>query len=123
MALLRQYYTNFTAGELTPLLSSRIDADAYKNAVKTLRNARIRAQGGITRRPGLQYHQTLQNTVYQLEGYIFDENEAYILLFSNGRLDIVDVDNPSTLLQTITSSECEWDNTNLGQLVVEVQPP
>ena len=51
MALLRQYYTNFTAGELTPLLSSRIDADAYKNAVKTLRNARIRAQGGITRRP------------------------------------------------------------------------
>lgn len=118
MALLRQYYTNFTAGELTPLLSSRIDADAYKNAVKTLRNARIRAQGGITRRPGLQYHQTLLNTVYQLEGYIFDENEAYILLFSNGRLDIVDTDNPSVLLQTITSSECEWNNTNLGQLVV-----
>ena len=73
VALLRQYYTNFTAGELTPLLSSRIDADAYKNAVKTLRNnARIRARGGITRRPGLQYHQTLLNTVCISLRYIFD---------------------------------------------------
>lgn len=118
MALLRQYYTNFTAGELTPLLSSRIDADAYKNAVKTLRNARIRAQGGITRRPGMVYHQTINNEPYQLESYIFDENESYILLFRNGALDIVDTTSPNTILQTITSSRCEWDATNIGQLVV-----
>ena len=33
MALLRQFYTNFTSGELSPLLSSRIDTEAYKNGV------------------------------------------------------------------------------------------
>ena len=118
MALLRQYYTNFTAGELSPLLSSRIDADAYRNGAKTLRNARIRAQGGITRRPGLIYHQTLNNEAYQLENYIFDEDEAYILLFRVGALDIVDTDNPTAILQSITLSECDWTANEIGELIV-----
>ena len=61
MALLRQFYTNFTSGELSPLLSSRIDSEAYKNGGKTLTNVRLRAQGGVTRRPGLRYLQTLTN--------------------------------------------------------------
>ena len=70
MALLRQFYTNFTSGELSPLLSSRIDAQAYKNGADKLRNVRLRAQGGITRRPGFRYLQTLSNIAYQSEPYI-----------------------------------------------------
>ena len=69
MALLRQYYTNFSAGELTPLLSSRVDSDAYKNGAFRLRNVRLKAQGGLSRRPGLRYLQTLSNTTYQAEAY------------------------------------------------------
>ena len=75
MALLRQFYTNFTAGELTPLLSSRLDSDAYKNGAKTLRNFRLRAQGGITRRPGCRYLQTISNIAYQME-------EVFIMLIT-----------------------------------------
>ena len=116
MALLRQFYTNFTSGELSPLLSSRIDSEAYKNGGKTLTNVRLRAQGGITRRPGLRYLQTLTSTAYQSEPYIYDEDEAYLLLFSNTKLEIVDVANPTVILQTITS--CPWLTAHIGNIVV-----
>ena len=116
MALLRQFYTNFTSGELSPLLSSRIDAQAYKNGADKLRNVRLRAQGGITRRPGFRYLQTLSNIAYQSEPYIYDEDEAYLLLFSNQRLDIVDASDPANVLQSITS--CPWLTAHIGELVV-----
>ena len=116
MALLRQYYTNFSAGELTPLLSSRVDSDAYKNGAFRLRNVRLKAQGGLTRRPGLRYLQTLSNTTYQAEAYIYDEDEAYILLFYANALKIIDTSNPTVLLQTITS--LTWTSSMIGSLVV-----
>lgn len=117
MALLRQFYTNFTSGELSPLLSSRIDTQAYQNGVKKLRNGRVMAQGGVTRRPGLKYLQTLSNINYQTEAYVYDEDEAYIILFSDGRIDIVDQSSPTTIAASITSG-CPWSNTQIGGLVV-----
>jgi hypothetical protein len=116
MALLRQFTTNFSSGELSPLLSSRVDAAAYANGAFRLRNVRLKAQGGCTRRPGLRYLQTLANEAYQTEAYVFDENEAYILLFSNTKLRIVDISDPTTLLQTITG--CPWQTSQIGSLVV-----
>jgi hypothetical protein len=116
MALLRQYYTNFSAGELSPLLSSRIDSEAYKNGANQLRNVRIRAQGGVTRRPGLQYLQTLSNITYQSEAFVYDEDEAYIILFSSGRIDIVDASSPTSIAASITSS-VPW-TSQVGSLVV-----
>lgn len=116
MALLRQFYTNFTAGEITPLLSSRVDSNAYKNGVKSLKNFRILSQGGIRRRGGLRYLQELSDIPYQTETYIYDEDEAYILLFSNARLDIVDVTDPTNIADTITS--CPWTTAMIGELKV-----
>ena len=116
MALLRQFYTNFTAGEISPLLSSRVDTDAYKNGAKTLRNFRILSQGGIRRRPGLQYFRTLTNTTYQTEPYVYDEDEAYIVLFSNTKAEIIDITDPSTIVSTLTS--CPWTTAMIGELKV-----
>lgn len=116
MALLRSFYSNFTAGELSPLLSSRVDSDAYKNGLKTLRNYRILSQGGVRRRPGMQRLQTLSNVAFQTEPYIYDENESYILLFSNAKLEVVDVSSPSTIVDTITS--CPWTTAMIGSLSV-----
>ena len=116
MTLLRQYVTNFSSGELSPLLSSRLDAQAYKNGAFRLRNVRLRSQGGVTRRPGLRYHQTISNLTYQTEAYIYDEDEAYILLFSAGELRIIDDSNPTVILDTIGS--CPWTANEIGQLVV-----
>lgn len=116
MALLRQFYTNFTSGELTPLFTARVDANAYKNGVKDLENYRILSQGGIRRRGGLRYLQTLTNIAYQAEPYVYDEDEAYILLFSNTKLEIVDASSPTSIVQTITS--CPWTTAMIGALKV-----
>ena len=116
MALLRQFYTNFTSGELTPLFTARIDSAAYKNGVKDLENYRILSQGGIRRRGGLRYLQTLTNTTYQAEPYVYDEDEAYILLFSNTKLEVVDASSPTSIVQTITS--CPWTTAMIGELKV-----
>jgi len=116
MALVRQFYTNFTAGEISPLLSSRVDSDAYRNGLKTLTNFRMKAQGGVTRRPGLQYLQTLSESQYQTEPYVYDEDESYILLFSDGKLEIVDTLNPTLILQTLTSQK--WTASMIGSLKV-----
>ncbi|MBM93577.1 MAG: hypothetical protein CMF51_02350 [Legionellales bacterium] len=116
MALLRQFYTNFTSGELTPLLSSRVDSNAYKNGTKKLRNFRMLSQGGIRRRGGFRYLQTLTNTTYQAEAYIYDEDEAYILLFSNAKLEVVDITDETNITQTITS--CPWTTAMIGELRV-----
>lgn len=116
MALLRDFYTNFTSGELTPLFTSRVDSNAYKNGVKDLENYRILSQGGIRRRGGLRYLQTITNTAYQVEPYIYDEDEAYILLFSNTKLEVVDASSPTTIVQTITS--CPWTTAMISKLKV-----
>jgi len=116
MALLRQFYTNFTAGELSPLLSSRIDSNAYKNGVKKLRNFRVLSQGGIRRRGGLRFLQELSDIPYQTEPYVYDEDEAYIVLFSNARVDIVDITDPTNIADSITG--CPWTTAMISQLRV-----
>jgi len=45
-------HSNFTAGELSPLLYSRIDFDGYYKGLKQARNTLILPQGGGTRRFG-----------------------------------------------------------------------
>lgn len=74
------------------------------------------SQGGIRRRGGFEYLQTLTNTTYQAEAYIYDEDEAYILLFSNTKLEIVDITSDTTITQTITS--CPWTTAMIGELKV-----
>ena len=42
--------SNFTTGEVDPLLKSRIDINQYYNALDQARNVLIQPQGGIERR-------------------------------------------------------------------------
>ncbi len=116
MALLRSFYTNFTAGELSPLLSSRIDSNAYKNGTKKLRNFRVLSQGGIRRRGGLRYLQTLADLPYQTEPYVYDEDEAYIAIFSDQKVEFVDTSSPTAIASTVTS--CPWTTAMIGNLRV-----
>ncbi len=74
------------------------------------------SQGGIRRRGGFRYLQTLTNTAYQSEAYIYDEDEAYILLFSNTKLEVIDITAPTIITQTITS--CPWTTAMIGELKV-----
>ena len=60
--------TNFTTGEIDPLLKSRIDIDQYYNSLEQARNVVIQPQGGITRRPGLQYISTIPSAANPQNG-------------------------------------------------------
>src|SRR3990167_1614851 len=47
--------TNFSAGEVSPLLDGRVDISQYYNSAKILENFLILPAGGIRRRPGTYY--------------------------------------------------------------------
>ncbi len=118
MALLRQLYTNFTSGEVTPLFSARIDAAAYKNGVKDLENFRILAQGGIKRRPGLRKRYNVGlGTSYatQLIPYVYDEDEAYLILFaSTGSTKFIQAFDPTKETFAISTTGTAGDWTAAG---------
>lgn len=54
--------TNFTSGELSHDLLGRVDLSSYANGAMELKNVFIEPTGGVHRRPGLQYVDTLDQT-------------------------------------------------------------
>lgn len=58
--------TNFSAGELDPLLHGRTDLDQWSNGARTMRNVRPLPQGGFKRRDGTRLAQELVPVLTQL---------------------------------------------------------
>jgi hypothetical protein len=105
MALLRSFYTNFTAGELSTKLLSRLDLRAYQNGAAQLRNYRQLIEGGVQRRPGTIFEYdltTISTEENRLAEFIFTDDEAYIFVFSDTRVDIFD--RAGDFVQAITSA-------------------
>ena len=80
--------TNFTTGEIDPLLKSRIDINQYYNALEEARNVLIQPQGGAERRPGLQFISdiTSAGTTFRLVPFEFSTTQSYMLLFANNKM-------------------------------------
>ena len=91
MARFVDIQTNFTSGELDPLVRSRIDLDAYKNGLETARNVICQPQGGVHRRPGTKFITELggspENGV-RLVHFEFSINDSYMLAFTNNQMYI-----------------------------------
>lgn len=88
--------TNFSVGELDPLLRSRVDLDAYKNALAKATNVLIQPQGGLRRRPGLKHTLELENTGAASAGngvrlvpFQFSVTDSYMLCFTHQRMYII----------------------------------
>ena len=85
--------TNFTTGEIDPLLTSRIDINQYYNGLDKARNVLIQPQGGVVRRPGLEYIGTIPSAANPQNGsrlvpFEFSTSQSYMLLFVNNRMYI-----------------------------------
>jgi len=85
--------TNFTTGEIDPLLTSRIDINQYYNGLDKARNVLIQPQGGVIRRPGLEYVDTIPSAANPQNGcrlvpFEFSTSQSYMLLFVNNRMYI-----------------------------------
>ena len=111
--VLRTVYTNFSSGELNPLLVTRTDASAYFNGAKQLKNWYLLDEGGLMRRPGTTYKATLAGAS-RIIPFIFSNDEMAVFVLSNNRLDIFDSNGAS--VQANITSNCNWTTAKLFEL-------
>lgn len=85
--------TNFTAGELDPLIRARNDLKSYGNALEKATNVVCQPQGGITRRNGTRYITALPNSGTESAGngvrlvpFEFSTSDSYMLCFTHNRM-------------------------------------
>ena len=114
MAQVRTLLSNFSSGELDPNLASRNDVKAYFSGCKQLENFSLLQQGGVMRRPGTKYIDTLASTG-RLLPFIFSDTEEYLFVFMNTKLRIYDV-NQSTISLTQEITSCPWTTAMLNEL-------
>ncbi|MBB3263217.1 hypothetical protein FHW79_000813 [Azospirillum sp. OGB3] len=109
MARVRQVKTNFTAGEISRRLLGRGDLRAYDNGALALRNLFIHPTGGVTRRSGLAFVDPARGDG-RLVAFEFNTEQTYLLVFSEGRIDVYGNDAP------IASVEAPWTAAQLPQI-------
>jgi len=95
MARFVSIQTNFSTGELDPLLRARVDLAAYQNALEEATNVVCQPQGGIRRRPGTKYISSLPNTSTESAGngtrlveFEFSTSDSYMLCFTHNRMHV-----------------------------------
>jgi len=114
MAQLKTLLTNFSSGELEPGLNSRTDVKAYFKGCKQLKNFSLLQHGGVMRRPGAKYIDSIGETG-RLLPFRFSDTEEYLFVFMNTKLRIYDVNNSTiSLTQEITS--CPWTTATIFEL-------
>ncbi len=109
MPVTRQDKTNFTGGEISPDLLGRGDLKAYDNGARSLTNVFIDPTGGVTRRAGLAYVDTVRGPG-RLVAFEFNTEQTYLLVFTNGWIDVYDND-------VVTASiAAPWTTAQLDQI-------
>ena len=122
-----QMQTNFTAGEIDPLIRARNDLKSYGNGLAKATNVLCQPQGGITRRSGTRYITALPNTGtdsagngVRLVAFEFSTSDSYMLCFTHNRMYVfkagalvtnINGSGNNYLTTTITSSyldEMTW---------------
>lgn len=81
--------TNFTAGELSPLVYGRSDLQAYYNGARRISNFYVSTAGGVVFRNGTQFvQQSANNNKPFLYKFQFSDVQAYMLEFTDGNIRI-----------------------------------
>ncbi len=90
------FQTNFSTGELDPLLRSRIDIPQYANALAKATNVVLQPQGGMRRRAGSRHILELPNSStpsatngVRLVAFEFSVDDSYMLCFVAGRMYVI----------------------------------
>jgi hypothetical protein len=123
MARFVDFTTNFSTGELDPLLRARVDLQQYGNALAKATNVLIQPQGGLRRRPGLKHILELPNTSTSSAGngvrlvpFSFSVDDSYMLCFTHNRMYII----KNGVVQTnINGSGNSYLTTTIGSSIVD----
>jgi len=86
MARVNISQTQFTSGELDPRLAARHDYDGYYKGAETLENVICLGQGGVKRRGGMKYVDTLTDTAVRFVTFEFNVTQTYLLVFANAKM-------------------------------------
>lgn len=101
--------TTFSAGELSPRLYGRGDLRAYENGAARLRNVVIHPTGGVTRRPGTRYVDTIEGRG-RLIAFEFNTEQTYLLVFTHQKMAVYMDDQRIAVLDT------PWTGEQLDQI-------
>lgn len=82
---------DFTAGELSPSLSARVDLAKYVKGCRTLTNFLVQAHGGAVKRPGFVLLDELPGEAV-LVPFVFSQTQAYCLAFGERWLRVATPD-------------------------------
>tara|TARA_R110002072_G_scaffold73468_3_gene174961 strand:- start:9156 stop:11351 length:2196 start_codon:yes stop_codon:yes gene_type:complete len=85
-----QFQTNFSVGELDPLIRARTDLQQYQNALEEATNVIIQPQGGFRRRDGLKFIYNFGSTFtdFKVIPFEFSVDDSYLLVLVNQRIYI-----------------------------------
>jgi hypothetical protein len=79
--------SNFTKGELDPLIVGRTDLEAYYQGVQKATNVLSIPQGGMKKRPGTKYIATALGNG-RLEAFSFNVEQTYLLSFTSLKMEV-----------------------------------
>jgi len=85
---INQYQSNFSVGEIDPLLRGRIDLQQYRNALEEATNVTIQPQGGMKRRDGLEFVYDFGSSFssFKIIPFEYSVTDSYLLVFVVGRI-------------------------------------
>ncbi len=92
--------SNFTKGELDPLLLGRVDLESFYQGVQQATNVLSIPQGGMKKRPGTKYIATALGDG-RLENFSFNVEQNYLLVFTPGQFQVF---RDGLLQTTVTAS-------------------
>lgn len=117
------FQTNFSTGELDPLLRARVDLQQYANALAKATNVLIQPQGGLRRRPGTKHILELPNTSTASAGngvrlipFQFSVDDSYMLCFTHNRMYII---KNGVVQANINGSGNNYLTTTIGSSIVD----
>lgn len=86
--------TNFTSGEVSPFLLSRVDVNKFFNGAQKIENFIVKPQGGVVRRPGTKYVKEVKDSTKltilldfrfsNLDSFVLEIGNTYIRFSKNG---------------------------------------
>jgi len=109
MTRARQVKSNFTSGEVSPDLLGRGDLRAYENGAATLQNLFIYPTGGVTRRSGMRYIDTIAGNG-RLIPFEFNTEQTYLIILTGNQIDVYLDDSK------ITTIASPWPTNEVDQV-------
>ena len=110
---LKTVITNFSSGELNPLLATRTDVPSYFQGAKECKNFALLAEGGLMRRPGTNFLAALP-AESRIIPFIFSDDEVAIIVLSNNRMDVYNTSG--TALTSNYTTNCNWTTAQLFEI-------